>query len=88
MKEPIILIKDIRKGCYSLDEKERAESKGGFLMKSGAKYIYAVDPNFNYGKGFYYCGTHIILEQDIDWSMFISESKYYALQERIKKEME
>lgn len=87
MKEPIILIKAIKRGCYSDNPEERANSRGGFLMREGATYTYGVDPNWANGKGYYCCETHIIMEEDIDWDMFIVQSKYYELINKVKKEL-
>ncbi len=85
--ENLILIKDIRQGCYSNDPEIRKNSSGGFMMIAGATYSYGVDPKWNGGKGFWYCGTHIISEQDIDMRDFIPASKYEEFLTRIRKEI-
>ena len=89
--ENIRLIKDIRQGCYSNDPIERRNSGGGFLMPAGALYDYFPEQIQSTGKPYpahYACGTHIIYERDIDWSMFIEASKYDELMDKIKHELE
>ena len=71
-KKFIVQTKDMRFGCYSLDPQERENSRGGAMYPAPAIYKYAVDPNWNSGRGFYYKGTHIIPVQYMD-----SYKKYF-----------
>ena len=87
MKEPIVLIKSIKNGCYSDDPEERENSRGGFMMPAGATYIYGQDPTWANGQGFYYCGTHIILEKNINWSIFCKQSEYHEMIDRVRKQI-
>ena len=89
--EPIRLIKDIRKGCYSLSKEERENSGGGFLMESGSIYSYhpeAIQSTGNLYPAHYACGTHIIYARDVDWSMFIEASKYDEFITMVKLEFD
>lgn len=87
MKEPIILLKAIKRGCYSDSPEERANSKGGFLMQEGATYTYGLDPNWANGQGYYCCGTHIIMERDVNWAIFCKQSEYHEIIDRVRKQM-
>jgi hypothetical protein len=87
MKESIVLLKSIKRGYYSDNAEERINSKGGFLMREGAEYTYDIDPNWSNGEGFYYHGTHIILEKDIDWTMFCKKSEYYIIIDELRKKL-
>ncbi len=89
--ESIRLIKDIRQGCYSHDPEERRNSGGGFLMPAGAVYDYFPEYTQSSGKPYpshYACGTHIIYERDIDWTMFIKASKYDEFIDKVKREFD
>lgn len=87
MKEPIVLLKAIKYGCYSDNLEERENSKGGLFIQEGATYTYGLDPNWANGHGYYYCGTHIIMERNIDWTMFCKQSEYYEIIDRVKKQL-
>jgi len=83
MKEDLILIKDIRQGCYSFDPEKRANAIGGFLMQAGARYRYFPGPSAHYA-----CGTHIIYEKDLPYhDDLIEASKYEELVMKVKSKL-
>ncbi|MEK0338453.1 MAG: hypothetical protein QQN41_13575, partial [Nitrosopumilus sp.] len=62
MINDIVLIKSIKRGCYSDDSNERDNSSGGFYMQAGSIYRYYEGP-----PDYYAHETHIIYVEDINW---------------------